>query len=299
MSGYSPSRVHPRPSFGRASGAAAAARNPARLRFKQFAGHVNWLRSRQFIHRRDVLAKIIADIAAQKPDHIAMSGDIANISLPFEFSRGRDWLAGLGSAEAVSVVPGNHDIYVPGATELARQAWDAHMRGDKNESFPYLRRRGPIALIGLCSGVPTDLFFASGTLGEEQLAKLGLLLDQTRDAFRVVMIHHPPVSQSSWRKRLTDADGLLRVIAAHGAELVIHGHDHLHMLNWLDGPNGARVPAVGVPSASSAPGKGKDDAGYNLYRVDGAPGAWHCAMISRGLAPTGDVGELLRTSLTG
>ena len=71
------------------------------------------------------------------------------------------------------------------------------------------------------------------------------------------------------------------------------------MLNWLDGPNGTRVPAVGVPSASSAPGKGKADAAYNLYRVDGAPGAWHCEMISRGLAPAGDVGELLRTSLTG
>jgi 3',5'-cyclic AMP phosphodiesterase CpdA len=273
--------------------------NPARLRFKQFAGYVNWLRSRQFIHRSEVLAKVTSDIAAQKPDHIAVSGDIANIALPFEFSRGRDWLTGLGPAEAVSVVPGNHDIYVSGAAELAHQAWGAHMRGDKGESFPYVRRRGPIALIGLCSGVPTELFFASGTLGEEQLAKLGPLLDQLRHAFRVVMIHHPPVSQSSWRKRLTDADGLLRVIAAHGAELMIHGHDHLHVLNWLDGPNGTRVPAIGVPSASSAPGKGKDDAAYNLYRVDGAPGAWHCEMISRGFAPAGDVGELLRTSLTG
>lgn len=190
---------------------------------------------------------------------------------------------------------------MPGAAELAHQAWGAHMCGDKSESFPYVRRRGPIVLIGLCSGVPTELFFASGTLGGQQLAKLRVLLDQTRDAFRVVMIHHPPVSQSSWRKRLTDADDLMSVIAAHGVELLIHGHDHLHMLNWLDGPDGTRVPAVGVPSASSAPGKGKgkDDAAYNLYRVDGAPGAWRCEMISRGLAPAGDVGELLRTSLTG
>ena len=115
----------------------------------------------------------------------------------------------MGAAEAVSVVPGNHDIYVPGAAELARQAWGAHMRGDEGESFPYVRRRGPIALIGLCSGVPTELFFASGPLGEEQLAKLaGPRSIKQRDAFRVVMIHHPPVSQSSWRKRLTDADEL-------------------------------------------------------------------------------------------
>ena len=40
----------------------------------------------------------------------------------------------------------------------------------------------------------------------------------------------------------------------HGAELVLHGHDHLHMINWLAGPNGTRVPAVGVPSASAALG---------------------------------------------
>ena len=274
--------------------------NFARLRFKQFAGYVNWLRSRQFIHRTAVLAKITADMAAQKPDHIAMTGDIANIALPFEFARGRDWLSGLGTAADVSVIPGNHDIYVAGAEALARQHWGAHMRGDAGETtFPYVRRRGPLALIGLCSGVPTELFFASGRLGADQLARLAAALDQLkRDRlFRVVMIHHPPVSQSSWRKRLIDADELMRVIAAHGAELLIHGHDHLHMLNWLQGPDGTRVPAVGVPSASSAPGKGKADAAYNLYRVDGTPDAWTCEMISRGIGPAGDVIEVKRIQL--
>ena len=55
---------------------------------------------------------------------------------------------------------------------------------------------------------------------------------------------------------------------------MLHGHDHVHMLNWLDGPDGTRVPAVGVPSASAAPGMSKDAAAYNLYAIDGAPGAW-------------------------
>ena len=56
----------------------------------------------------------------------------------------------------------------------------------------------------------------------------------------------------------------------------------LHMLNWLAGPGGARVPAVGVPSASAAPGIAKNAAAYNLYAIDGAPGAWRCEMVSRG-----------------
>ena len=113
-----------------------------------------------------------------------------------------------------------------------------------------------------------------------------------------MLIHHPPVSEAGRHKRLLDAPVLLRVIAAHGADLVIHGHDHVHMLNWLDGPNGSRVPAVGVPSASAAPGTDKDAAAYNLYRIDGAPG-WTCEMISRGIAPDGEVVEQKRVMLVG
>ncbi len=113
------------------------------------------------------------------------------------------------------------------------------------------------------------------------------------------MIHHPPVSPRPANKRLVDAAEFLRVIAAHGAELVLHGHDHLHMLNWLNGPNGARVPAVGVPSASAAPGTGKDAAAYNLYAIDGAPGAWRCEMTSRGIDAAGAVMQQRRLKLLG
>jgi 3',5'-cyclic AMP phosphodiesterase CpdA len=274
--------------------------NFARIAFKQFAGYVNWLRSRRFIHRTDVLARIVSHLRAQQPDHIAMTGDIANIALPFEFSRGAGWLTGLGAPEGVSVVPGNHDIYVAGAADLALAQWGVFMKGDAGETtFPYVRRRGPIAIVGLCSGVPTELFYAGGRLGADQLAKLAVALGQlkTEGLFRVVMIHHPPVSESSSRKRLLDAREVIRVIGAHGAELLIHGHDHLHMLNWLEGPDGRRVPAVGVPSASSAPSKGKADAAYNLYRIEGTPNAWNCDMISRGIGPAGNVIELKREKL--
>jgi len=103
------------------------------------------------------------------------------------------------------------------------------------------------------------------------------------------MIHHPPVSQAGHHKRLLDAKILLHVIGEHGAELVIHGHDHLHMLNWLPGPDGGKVPAVGVPSASAAWATSKDAAAYNLYAIGGEPGAWTCDMISRGIGADGTV----------
>jgi 3',5'-cyclic AMP phosphodiesterase CpdA len=264
---------------------------------KRVTGYINWRRKRRFIHDPDVLAAITRDMKAQKPDHIAVTGDIANIALPDEFRRGRQWLDSLGAPAGVSYVPGNHDIYVAsGAPQAARQ-WGPFMSGDGGVAgFPYVRRRGLLGLIGLCSGVPTAPFRATGWIGSEQLAALAAILRdlQNDNLFRVLMIHHPPVTMAKRHKRLLDAPALLQVIATHGADLLIHGHDHLPMLNWLNGPNGTRVPAVGVPSASEKPGVDKEAAAYHLYRVNGAPGAWQCEMVSRGIDARGDITEQRR-----
>ena len=274
---------------------------PSELIGKRLTGYINWQRRRRFIHDADVLAKIVADLQAQKPDHVACTGDLANIALPEEFTRGRQWLESLGTPENVSLVPGNHDAYVRGALVDASHAWAPYMFGDAAASFPYLRRRGPLALIGLSSAAPTGWGMASGRLGGTQLSALARMLEalQRENLFRVVLIHHPPVSQAKWHKLLRDARALMHVIAAHGAELLLHGHDHLAMLNWLQGPDGARVPAVGVPSASAAPGQAKNAAAYNLYCIDGAPGAWQCEMISRGIDASGAVSERNRVMLLG
>jgi 3',5'-cyclic AMP phosphodiesterase CpdA len=156
-------------------------------------------------------------------------------------------------------------------------------------------------LIGLSTAVATPLFMATGRLGPAQLARLDKTLAELagEKVFRVVLIHHPPVSQAKRNKLLTDSAEFLSVITAQGAELVLHGHDHLHMLNWLAGPKGARIPAVGVPSASAAPGIGYDAAAYNLYAIDGAPGAWRCEMTSRGINAAGEIMQQRRVKLLG
>jgi len=269
---------------------------------KRATGYINWQRKRRFIHDAAVLAKIVADLKAQAPDHIAVTGDLANIALPEEFTRGGAWLAGLGAPSDVTVIPGNHDAYVPAAGVLLDRAWRPFMsEDDETARFPYARRRGLLGLIGVSTGVPSPPFFATGLIGNEQLAALALTLDELKaeKLFRVVLIHHPPVSQAARHKRLIDAHILLHVIATHGAELVLHGHDHLHMLNWLHGPNETRVPAVGVPSASAAWGMSKDAAAYNLYAIDGAPGAWSCEMTSRGIGAAGTVMQQRRLKLFG
>jgi 3',5'-cyclic AMP phosphodiesterase CpdA len=121
------------------------------------------------------------------------------------------------------------------------------------------------------------------------------MLDALRTAFRVVMIHHPPID-APYHKRLIDAAGIRQAITAVGAELIIHGHDHVHALAWLAGNDG-RVPVMGVPSASVCAGA-KHAGAYNLYRIDGGPGGWRCEVVTRGLRPSGAVAELSRRVLS-
>jgi len=263
----------------------------AELLGKRATGYINWRRKREAIHRPEVLTRIVADLKAQAPDHIAVTGDLVNIALPGEYPPARAWLETLGSAHDVSLVPGNHDAYVRAAASYRALHWSTYMRGDGvadtgQVEFPFLRRRGPLALIGVSSAVPSPPFMATGRVGSWQLDPLARLLVACRQEglFRVVMIHHPPTSRRSDHfKRLVDAPLFRDTLARHGAELVIHGHNHRRQRVWLDGPS-ARIPAVGVPSASEAPPGEHDPAGYNLYGIEGEPGAWRCESVTRAIS---------------
>ena len=271
--------------------------NPLELLSKRGLGYINWLRKRRAIHRADMLAMLVADLKEHGPDHIAVTGDLVNLSLSNEFAPARLWLERLGGPRDVTFVPGNHDAYVRAASGFAERAFAETMRGDGGETFPFVRRRGAAALIGLSTSLPTPPLAATGTLHGGQLARLSEILAALKreQAFRVVLIHHPPVEGANYFRRLTNAAHLRDVLREHGAELVLHGHHHKASLHWLPGPE-ARIPVIGVPSASGAPGRHEEPAGYNLYEIEGAWGAWRCTMISRGLRG-GAFGEVSRQPL--
>jgi 3',5'-cyclic AMP phosphodiesterase CpdA len=256
---------------------------------KRGLGYLNWLRKRRSIHRPEVLAAIVADLKAQAPQHIAVTGDLINLSLSSEFAPARAWLEALGAPEDVTFVPGNHDTYVRAVVGLPENQWGAFMRGDDGDAFPFVRRRGPLALIGLSSSLPTLPLAATGRLHNDQLSRLGDILDRVgrEGLFRIVLIHHPPTPGANRFRRLGDAAALREVLQKHGAELVLHGHHHEMSVAYLQGPRSA-VPCVGVPSASGAAGHREDAAGYNLYEISGKPGAWRVAAIARGLSESGD-----------
>jgi 3',5'-cyclic AMP phosphodiesterase CpdA len=265
------------------------------LASKRLTGFLNWQFKRRNIHSTEMLEWVVADLKSQAPDHIALAGDLINISLPEEYLAARRWLAALGPASEVTLVPGNHDAYVRRMQREPARAWRDYMRGDGDTevSFPFVRRRGPLAIVGLSSAIATPPFRATGKLGNAQLQRLAEILTQlaAEGAFRIVMLHHPPESDPGHRsERLIDGHALFAVLAQAGAELIIHGHMHISAVSWLDGP-GRRIPVVGVPSASAALGGKWEPAGYNLYRIDGNFGAWRCQMISRAIGADGTAAE--------
>ena len=263
---------------------------------KRITGYVNWSRGRKASHDMELLGQLVTDLRDQNPDHIACTGDICNIGLPNEWPTSRVFLEGLGSSEAVSFVPGNHDAYVPGALEGLLGEIAPWVAGDDGPAgrFPYLRRRGPLALVGLSSAIPTAPFVASGKLGSKQLkAAEAMLADLTGQACcRVVMVHHPPhVGGAPPGRNLTDARAFETMMRRVGADLVLHGHNHIGTVAWIKGPNG-RIPVIGAPSASARGGAIVHRAGYHLYTISQDADGYAYTAELRGLRADGSFGAL-------
>jgi len=265
---------------------------------KRALGLLNWHRKRRRLHLMPVLDRLVADLKQQTPDHIAVTGDLANLGLPGEHEMGLGWLERLGDGGKVSLVPGNHDIYSDIGRDRGTMRWRAYMRSlpsdvDGNEAaadFPYLRRFGRIAIVGLCSGMPTPPFVAAGRLGEAQLHRAGVMLKSlaAEGLFRVVLIHHPPLpGQAPRAKALRDAEDMQQLLREAGAELVLHGHNHRAMRAVVSGPGAGDVHVLGVPSASQIDARPEARAQYNLYRIAEQGTGWRIELTSRGLDPSG------------
>jgi 3',5'-cyclic AMP phosphodiesterase CpdA len=273
----------------------------ADLTGKRALGYLNWTRNRRKFHRRDVLDALVTDLQAQKPDQIAVTGDLVNLALEAEFAPSLLWLEGVGAADRVTVIPGNHDAYVRATQHRFAQAFGNYLVSDQapdgGDTFPFVRRRGPLALIGVSSAVPTPPLMATGWLGRTQLEALDRVLAglSAEPVFRVLLIHHPLRSDSR-AKRLTDSSELLELLRQHGVELILHGHDHIHSTMWFDGPKG-KIPAVGVPSASAVAHGRYPAAAYNLVSIERDGTAWRCEQTIRGFKDGSGVEELQRLKL--
>jgi 3',5'-cyclic AMP phosphodiesterase CpdA len=257
---------------------------------KRATGYYNWWRNRVHLHVPEALAGIVADIKAQRPDHIALTGDLVNVALPQEYRRAAEWLAAFDTPDRITVIPGNHDVDVSMPWDQSLGLWGAYMAGDGQppaagfDVFPTVRRRDGIALIGLSTGVPKPPLLATGDLGAEQIARAEKLLAETgREGLcRIVLIHHPPLTDQSRLKHLNDASAFQAMIRRVGCETVLHGHNHRSEFARIAGPNGP-VPVLGVSSASAARESKYGRARYHLIHIDRDGEGWRLEVKVRAL----------------
>jgi 3',5'-cyclic AMP phosphodiesterase CpdA len=271
-------------------------RGAARRHFalKRTFGVFNWQINRHRHHSPAVALVTAEDIQAAGPDHVALTGDIVNVAAHDEFPAASQWLQAFGGPDWISFVPGNHDTYVRIAWRHGLSHLSDYMLGDMRVKltqstpqittpFPYVRLRRNVALIGVSTGVPQPFYRAAGLVGGIQLESLSYLLGDLRERgyARVVMIHHPPLpGLAKPSKALVDAAALRAVLETQGAELVLHGHNHKHMLNTLNSRFGT-VNILGVPSASLVESDHYPLAAWNLYRIERQAGKWTTEVTTR------------------
>ena len=269
---------------------------------KRLTGYINWHYGRAKAMGGNTLHALTNDLAAQEADHIVVSGDLTNLGLNAEVANAARWLDTLGDATTVSAVPGNHDAYRRGTLERATKAWSPWMTGERvgDAPYPFLRRIGPVGLIGCSSAVAMPPFVAAGTFGRDQAERLAALLTKARSesVFRVVVIHHPPLRGATGsRKRLYGIDRFRDALnKGGGADLVLHGHTHLPTRATLDTDHGS-VPVIGVAAAGQALGGHKPPARYNLFEIERGNDDWHVTQIERGLTQNEGVSEIARHEL--
>lgn len=240
---------------------------------KRATGAVNLAFNRAKQYRVEVFERLLDTLVAQRPDHAICTGDLVNLALTAEFRCVRDLLSARFGAEELTLVPGNHDAYERDATRAAR--FETHF-GDWMPRdipsgpgpFPVVRLLPGLAIVGLTTAVPTPVFMATGTVGAPQLEAVRQVLahPDLQGRFKLVMLHHPLLPDPSRPldplRRLTDAADVVSVLREGGADLIVHGHNHVFLRNRLPG---TEVPIIQVASGSRR--RAGHMAEMNVYRI--------------------------------
>lgn len=252
---------------------------------KRFTGWVNLRLKRAHRHLPGHVRAIAREIAAADVDHVVVTGDLTNLALEPEFEAVKHILEDhLGlTPDEISVVPGNHDLYTRGSMRDRRftSYFAEYVQSDLPElaaeiplgRFPFVKLRGPVAIIGLSSAVPRPPLVASGEIGSAQLAALRRVLahDEVKRRTAIVLLHHPihnpPSRMKTLIEGLWDAEELADALSAVRRGLVLHGHLHVRRQRALALPS-SEIISCGATSASLEHENQDKMAGFNLYEID-------------------------------
>jgi 3',5'-cyclic AMP phosphodiesterase CpdA len=221
-----------------------------------------------------VVATLAADVAATRPDLVAVSGDLTQRARHEEFDAAVRFLQALPAP--VLAVPGNHDVTPTDLLERFADPWRRWRRHVARETEPQWLD-AEVAVVGLNTARRGGFYlnWARGRVGRARLERLEQRLAALPACrFRIVVAHHPFMAPAlnPLARLVGGAAPALAAFARHGVRMVLTGHLHLpDIAPARDLPGGARLLLVQAATATS-------------HRLRGAPNAWHRITIRGGEA---------------
>lgn len=222
-----------------------------------------------------VVDRLVGDLVAQRPDVVAVSGDLTQRAQPDEFAAARAFLQRLPCP--VVVVPGNHDLaaYNPlmrmvDPLQRYRRAIGAH--------FPDEYRDAEIAVIGIdtTERIRLSWDWSGGRIRSGDIDEVRVRLGSARAPFVIVAAHH--------LRRASVDDGFaadprrsdaLRRLAGLGVDIALGGHHHrgdARIVTFGPEPDrqrpGGTLVLVHASTSTSSRVRGEPNS-YNLLEMAG------------------------------